>query len=107
MQYMRLYAGPDGESHFEDIAVALSPTPAGNGLSALYPGAGGQGTRRVMAAPPRCPASIAHPTPTNYRLASITPLIASAPLPCPSIDDGDWAKCRSRQPGTRMRLYVH
>jgi hypothetical protein len=25
MQYVRLFAGPDGESHFEDVRVELSP----------------------------------------------------------------------------------
>ena len=25
MQYVRLYTGPDGESHFEDVEVALTP----------------------------------------------------------------------------------
>jgi hypothetical protein len=25
MRYVRLYAGPDGESHFEDVEVALTP----------------------------------------------------------------------------------
>jgi len=25
MQYVRLYSGPEGESHFEDVAVALDP----------------------------------------------------------------------------------
>src|SRR5690242_12975325 len=25
MQYVRIYAGPDGESHFEDVDVALGP----------------------------------------------------------------------------------
>jgi hypothetical protein len=36
MRYVRLYAGPDGESHFEDVDVGLSPT----GLSELYPAPG-------------------------------------------------------------------
>ncbi len=25
MQYLRIYAGPDGESHFEDVDVAMTP----------------------------------------------------------------------------------
>ena len=25
MQYVRLFAGPDGESHFEDVLIELSP----------------------------------------------------------------------------------
>src|SRR5262245_9210137 len=40
VRYLRLYAGPDGESHFEDFDVALTLTPAGSGLSALYSGPG-------------------------------------------------------------------
>jgi hypothetical protein len=40
VRYLRVYAGPDGESHFEDIDVAPDLTPAGSGLSALYPATG-------------------------------------------------------------------
>jgi hypothetical protein len=28
MKYVRIYADPSGESHFEDLEVALSPVPA-------------------------------------------------------------------------------
>ncbi len=40
MRYFRIYAGPDGESHFEDIDVPLHPAPGGSDLSALYPATG-------------------------------------------------------------------
>jgi hypothetical protein len=28
MKYVRLFAGPDGETHFEDVAVELHPRPS-------------------------------------------------------------------------------
>jgi hypothetical protein len=37
MSYVRLFAGPDGESHFEDVAVALTARPGGAALSAPIP----------------------------------------------------------------------
>jgi hypothetical protein len=40
VRYFRIYAGPDGESHFEDIGVELSPTASGSDLSVLYPATG-------------------------------------------------------------------
>ena len=40
MRYFRIYADADGESHFEDIDVALSPSPGGSALSVLYPASG-------------------------------------------------------------------
>ncbi|CAA9588096.1 MAG: hypothetical protein AVDCRST_MAG18-4288 [uncultured Thermomicrobiales bacterium] len=40
MRYFRIYADADGETHFEDLDVALSPSPSGSDLSALYPAAG-------------------------------------------------------------------
>ncbi len=40
MQYFRIYAGPDGESHFEDVEVTLIEQRHGAELSALYPGTG-------------------------------------------------------------------
>ncbi len=40
MRYFRIYADADGETHFEDLDVALSPAPGGSELSALYPASG-------------------------------------------------------------------
>jgi hypothetical protein len=40
MRYFRIYADADGESHFEDLDVALRPSPGGSELSALYPASG-------------------------------------------------------------------
>lgn len=40
MNYFRIYAGPDGESHFEDVAVALNGQPGGSVYSDLYPATG-------------------------------------------------------------------
>jgi hypothetical protein len=35
MTYVRVYAGPDGESHLEDVAVAMVPTEVFPGLPLL------------------------------------------------------------------------
>ncbi len=40
MQYFRIYASPDGESHFEDVAIALDGQPGGSEYSALHPATG-------------------------------------------------------------------
>ena len=40
MRYFRIYADAEGETHFEDIDVALSPSPSGSELSELYPATG-------------------------------------------------------------------
>jgi len=40
MNYFRIYADPDGESHFEDVAIALDGQPGGSEYSALYPATG-------------------------------------------------------------------
>ena len=40
MHYFRIYAGPDGESHFEDIEVELNAQPGGSDYSALLPANG-------------------------------------------------------------------
>ena len=40
MRYFRIYADPDGESHFEDLDVALRPQPNGAEYSALIPAIG-------------------------------------------------------------------
>lgn len=40
MKYIRIYAGPDGESHFEDLEVELEETPNGSGYSDLVPATG-------------------------------------------------------------------
>lgn len=37
MNYVRLFAGPDGQSHFEDVGVAMDPTGSGVQLSAPFP----------------------------------------------------------------------
>ena len=37
MRSFRIYADADGESHFEDLDVALRPSPGGSELSAPYP----------------------------------------------------------------------
>lgn len=37
MKYARLYAGPDGESHFDDVEVALTPGAVSSDLSAPMP----------------------------------------------------------------------
>ncbi|MHB8575901.1 MAG: cupin domain-containing protein [Dehalococcoidia bacterium] len=47
MQYVRLYAGPDGESHFEDVDLAL--------VEAAY-------------APPALPMQVSAPTPATRSL---------------------------------------
>jgi hypothetical protein len=38
--FFRIYAGPDGESHFEDVEVELSQSARGSDLSVLYPATG-------------------------------------------------------------------
>ena len=40
MRYFRIYADPDGESHFEDLDIALHPQPSGADYSALHPATG-------------------------------------------------------------------
>lgn len=40
MQYFRIYTGPDGETHFEDVAVELESTGRQSALSALMPATG-------------------------------------------------------------------
>lgn len=40
MQYFRIYAGPDGESHFEDVTVEMTPGAGQSDLSALIPATG-------------------------------------------------------------------
>jgi hypothetical protein len=37
MDYVRLFAGPDGESHFEDVDVPMSSAAAGAELSEAIP----------------------------------------------------------------------
>lgn len=40
MKYLRIYAGPDGESHFEDVDVPMTPGGGASDLSALIPATG-------------------------------------------------------------------
>lgn len=40
MNYFRIFAGPDGESHFEDVPVALAEGRGGSDYSELYPATG-------------------------------------------------------------------
>jgi hypothetical protein len=40
MHYFRIYAGSDGESHFEDVEIALSGQPGDSEYSALHPASG-------------------------------------------------------------------
>lgn len=40
MHYFRIFTGPDGESHFEDVEIALSGQPGGSEYSALHPASG-------------------------------------------------------------------
>ena len=40
MHYFRVYTDADGETHFEDIDVALVESRGGSSLSALYPATG-------------------------------------------------------------------
>jgi hypothetical protein len=40
MQYFRIYTGPDGETHFEDVDVALIPGGGQSEMSALMPATG-------------------------------------------------------------------
>lgn len=40
MRYFRIYAGPDGESHFADVEVALDQPSGSSDLSALFPATG-------------------------------------------------------------------
>jgi hypothetical protein len=40
MQYFRIYTGPDGETHFEDVDVALTSGGGQSALSALIPATG-------------------------------------------------------------------
>ncbi len=40
MKYFRIYAGPDGESHFEDVEVPMRSGPAQSDLSELIPATG-------------------------------------------------------------------
>ena len=39
-RYLRIYAGADGESHFDEVAVELLPGPSASDLSALIPAKG-------------------------------------------------------------------
>jgi hypothetical protein len=36
MTYVRVYAGPDGESHLEEVAAAMAPTEVFPGLPLLF-----------------------------------------------------------------------
>jgi hypothetical protein len=40
MNYFRIYAGPDGETHFADVAIDLHGQPGGSEYSALVPATG-------------------------------------------------------------------
>jgi hypothetical protein len=40
MNYFRIYAGPDGESHFADVAIDLHEQPGGSQYSPLVPATG-------------------------------------------------------------------
>lgn len=40
MKYFRIYASPDGESHFEDLDIPLRGQPGGSEYSDLYPATG-------------------------------------------------------------------
>lgn len=40
MKYLRIYAGADGESHFEDVDIEMESQSGGSDLSRLYPAAG-------------------------------------------------------------------
>jgi hypothetical protein len=40
MTYFRIYAGPDGESHFEDVDITLRAQPGGSEYSDLVPATG-------------------------------------------------------------------
>ena len=40
MKYVRIYAGPDGESHFENIEVDLNQSGAASFLSEVVPASG-------------------------------------------------------------------
>ncbi len=40
MKYFRIYAGPDGESHFEDVEVPLTPGGGQSRLSETIPATG-------------------------------------------------------------------
>lgn len=40
MNYFRIYADADGESHFEDVAVEMSGLARGSELSEMYPAVG-------------------------------------------------------------------
>lgn len=40
MQYFRIYADRDGESHFEDLDIELDEQPNGSAYSDLYPATG-------------------------------------------------------------------
>ncbi|SRR5579875_2567560 len=40
MNYLRLYAGPDGETHFEDVEFRVSPIPGRSGTGSAWPANG-------------------------------------------------------------------
>lgn len=40
MRYFRIYSDADGESHFEDLDIALETRPNGSAYSELHPAAG-------------------------------------------------------------------
>jgi hypothetical protein len=40
MQYLRIYAGPDGESHFEDVDINLEAGGGASDLSQMIPAQG-------------------------------------------------------------------
>ncbi len=40
MKYFRIYSDPHGESHFEDVDIALDEHSGGSDISTLYPATG-------------------------------------------------------------------
>lgn len=40
MEYFRIFAGPDGESHFEDVKIDLTPGGGASDLSQMIPAQG-------------------------------------------------------------------
>jgi hypothetical protein len=40
VKYFRIYAGPDGESHFEDVEIEMTEGSGDSAFSELYPASG-------------------------------------------------------------------
>jgi hypothetical protein len=81
MQYVRLFAGPDGESHFEDVQIELSPVAQyARGVPQLHLSAPHSSTALTFLSGPPGWIGDWHPAPRRQfmvKLRGTTELIAS------------------------------